>query len=58
VDIGNLAGIVLMETEAVRALRNVSPDHLIFNRNNGEVTNEIGINKSLAITWNNFLQVV
>jgi len=54
----NLAGIVLMETEAVRALRNVSPDHLIFNRNNGEVTNEIGINKSLAITWNNFLQVV
>jgi len=54
----NLAGIVLIETEAVRALQNLSPSHLIFNRNNGEVSDEIGINKSLAQTWNTFLQTV
>lgn len=57
-DITNLAGIVLMETDAVRAMRNVSPAHLIFNRNNGEVSDEIRISKTLAVTWNSFLEVV
>lgn len=51
----NLAGILVMETEMVRAFASLSPDQLIFNRNTGEVSDEIGVHKTLAITWNSFL---
>lgn len=54
----NLAGIILPETEMVRAMRNLSPSALIYNRNTGEVSNEIGIHKTCAVTWNSFLQNV
>ena len=44
-----------METEMVRAFKSLSPDQLIFNRNTGEVSDEIGVHKTLSMTWNNFL---
>jgi len=47
-----------METEMVRAMRNLSPSSLIYNRNTGEVSSEIGIHKTTAITWNAFLEEV
>jgi hypothetical protein len=54
----NLAGIIITENEMVRAFRNLSPSMLIFDRNTGEVSDEIGIHKSLSMTWNDFLGTV
>lgn len=46
---------MILETDMVRAMRHLSQSALIYDRNTGGVTNEIGIHKSLAITWNKFL---
>jgi hypothetical protein len=54
----NLAGVLIMETDMVKAMRHLSPSALIYNRNTGEVSSEIGISKTLAVTWNSFLEVV
>jgi hypothetical protein len=51
----SLAGILIPETEMVKSMRNLSPSALIYNRNTGEVSSEIGIHKTCAITWNSFL---
>lgn len=51
----NLAGVIIPEVEMVNAFRSLSSASLIFNRNTGEVSNEIGIHKTNAITWNSFL---
>lgn len=50
-----MAGILLPETDMVRSMKNLSPAALVYNRNTGEVSNEIGIHKTCAITWNHFL---
>lgn len=42
----------------VRALKNIMPSALIYNRNTGEVTSEIGVHKTTAITINSFLGTV
>ena len=39
----------------VKAMRHLSPSALIYSRNTGEVSNEIGIHKTLCQTWNRFL---
>lgn len=52
----NLAGVIIPETEMARAMRNLSPAALIYNRNTGGVSNEIGIHKTLSVTWNSWLQ--
>ncbi len=54
----NLAGVIIPETEMVKSLRAISSSSLIYNRNTGEVSNEIGIHKTNAITWNSFLENV
>lgn len=54
----NLAGVLIFETDMVQAMRHLSPSSLIYNRNTGEVSNEIGIHKTLANTWNSFLETV
>jgi hypothetical protein len=51
----NLAGVILHETDAVRAFRHLSPSSLIYDRNSGEVSTEIGLHKTTAVTWNAFL---
>jgi len=54
----NLAGVLILETEMARKLKHLSPAFLVYNRNTGEVSDEIGIHKSLSITWNRFLEEV
>jgi hypothetical protein len=54
----NLAGVLILETEMARAFKHLSPSYLIFNRNTGDVSNEIGIHKTLSISWNSFLETV
>lgn len=51
----NMAGVIIMETDMVKSLRHLSPASLIYNRNTGEVSNEIGVHKTLCITINSFL---
>lgn len=50
-----MAGILILETDMVRKLQGISPPGLIYNRNTGRVSNEIGLHKSLCITVNSFL---
>ena len=50
-----LAGIIIPEVEMVRAFANLSPSRQIYNRNTGEISSEIAIHKTLAVTWNAFL---
>lgn len=54
----NLAGVIIPETDMVKAMRNLSSSALIYNRNTGEVSSEIGIHKTCAVTWNSFLENV
>lgn len=54
----NLAGVIIPETDMVRSMRNLSSSALIYNRNTGEVSSEIGIHKTCAVTWNSFLENV
>jgi hypothetical protein len=51
----NLAGILIPETDMVRAFRSLSPASLIYDRNNGGISDNIGIHKTTSITWNQFL---
>jgi hypothetical protein len=53
-----LAGILVPETDMVMAMENLSPEHLIFNRNTAEISDEIAINKTTSMTWNAFLESV
>jgi hypothetical protein len=55
-NITNMAGILIMETDMVKALRNLSPAALIYSRNTGEVTSDIGCHKSICLTINEFLE--
>jgi hypothetical protein len=51
----NLAGIILPETDMVRAFKNLSPAAQIFDRNTGEVTENISVHKTCTLTINRFL---
>ena len=51
----NMAAVLLVESEMVKAFKNLSPAALIYNRNTGEVSTEIAVHKTLTITVNHFL---
>ncbi len=57
-NIANLAGIIIPETDMVRAMMGTHPSSLIFNKNTGRVSSDIGIHKTLAIVINSFLEEV
>lgn len=52
-----MAGIFVFETEMVDKFAALTAERLVFDSNTGEVTSEIGLHKTLAITWNSFLEV-
>lgn len=54
----NLAGVLIVETEMVDAFRRMSPSELVFDRNTGAVSSEVGISPSCALTWNRYLGMV
>jgi hypothetical protein len=53
-----LAGILLVEWEMVKAMRRMSTDNLIWDRNTGRVSEEIGVSKDVAQVMNRFLGVL
>ena len=54
----HLAGVLIVETEMVDAFRRMSPSELVFDRNTGAVSSEVGISPSCALTWNRYLGMV
>ena len=51
-----LAGVYIPETEMARAFMGMSPSHLIWDKNSGKVSSDIGIHKTQAMTWNHYLE--
>lgn len=54
-DMTYMAGALILETEMVKAFAHLSPDRLVYDQNTGEISDEIGLHKTLAITVNSFL---
>lgn len=54
----SLAGILIPETEMVHAMKGMSPARLVYSKNGGSVSSEIGLHSTMSVTWASFLQVV